>query len=58
MIKFKEDPERVNDDSRSRRLSTNQVDENVTHVLDVLNSDRRMGVRFGECCLLRRCSEQ
>lgn len=58
MIKSKGDSERVNDDPRSRQLSTNQIDENVTHVLDVLNSDRRMGVWFGERCLLRRCSEE
>lgn len=58
MIKSKGDSERVNDDPHSRRLSTNQIDENVTHVLDVLNSDRRKSVRFGERCLLRRFSEE
>ena len=36
----------MDDDLRSGRPTTSQTDENVTHVRDLLNSDRRMSVRL------------
>lgn len=49
MKEFKESLERVDDDNPSSgQPLTSQIDENVTGLRDVLNSNRRMSsVRFG-----------
>lgn len=44
--KFKEGQEGVEDDPRSGRPSTSQIDKNVSRVRNLLNVDRRMSIRL------------
>lgn len=57
MKDFKESQEWVDDNSRSGRPPTSRIDENVTRVRDVLNSNRQMSIRFGRRCLSHGRSE-
>uniref|UniRef100_A0A8C3CC15 Transposase n=1 Tax=Cairina moschata TaxID=8855 RepID=A0A8C3CC15_CAIMO len=43
---FREGRERVEDDDRSRRLSTSKINENVSRVKNLLNHDHRMSIRM------------
>jgi len=51
---FRECQEVVDDDNRSGRPSTSQIDENVICVRELLNSDRRMSVRLLILCTFRK----
>jgi len=43
---FKNGGEEVEDDSRSGWSSTSKINENVSHVSDLLNTDHRINVRM------------